>query len=108
MEQLGDLSQFKFDSEGDKSITEHASLFLKFCEYYETGYEDVSCIIFYLTLEGWVSRWCHTLPPATIHSFKHLITELPLAFDMYDYLDVLKGINQLRINYNESIEDLSD
>ena len=41
VEQLDDLSQFKFDSEGDTSIIENASIFLKFCEYYEIDYEDV-------------------------------------------------------------------
>ena len=35
VEQLDDLSQFKFDSEGDTSITEHPYIFLKLCEYYE-------------------------------------------------------------------------
>lgn len=51
-EQLDDLSQFRFDSDGDTSITKHVSIFLKFCEYYEIDCEDVASILFCLTLEG--------------------------------------------------------
>jgi len=108
MDKIDDLSQFKFDSEGDTSITENASLFLKFCEHYEIECEYVACILFCLTLEGKFNRWCHTLPPASIYSFEHLIKELHLIFDRYDYKDVLKIINQLIMKPNESTEDFAN
>lgn len=75
-EPLNDLSQLKFDGEGDTSIFEHASIFLKLCEYYKIDCENVACIIFYLTLEGWVNWWCNTQPPTSIHSLEHFIKEL--------------------------------
>lgn len=78
------LSHVKFDGEGDTSIVEHASIFLKFSEYYEIDYEDVACIIFFLTLEGQISWWCHTRPPTSIHSLEQIIKELHFKFDKYD------------------------
>jgi len=82
---LHDLSQLKIDGEDDMSFSEHASLFIKFCDYYEFDCEYVACTIFCLTLEGNVSRWCHTLRPTSIHSLNHIIEELHLAFNIYDY-----------------------
>jgi len=61
-------------------------------------------VLFFLTLEGRVNQWCNTLPLSSIHYFEHLIKELHLEFDSYDYQDVLKIINELRMKYNESIE----
>ena len=89
------MSQFKFDSEGDTPITEKASLFLKFYEHYEIDYDDVACILFFLTLEGRFNRWV-SYPTTCFHS----------SFDRYNYQDVLKRINQLRMEPNESIDDL--
>jgi len=61
-----------------------------------------------LTFEGHVKRWYHTLSAALIHSFDQLVKELHKEFDMYDYQDVLKRINQLIMKPNESIKDLYD
>lgn len=107
-ELLYDLSQFKFDGEGDTSIAKHASLFLKFCEHYEIEWKDVACVIFFLILKSWVNQWCHTLPSSSIHYFQHFIKERHLAFDKYDHWDVLKRINQLRINHDELVEDFTN
>jgi len=51
-EPLHHLTQFKFDGKGDTFIAEHASIFLKFYEYYKIYFEDLACILFCLTLEG--------------------------------------------------------
>jgi len=101
-EPLDDLSQLKFYGEDGTSITEHISNFLKF---YEIDDENISCVLFFLTLEGRVNRLCHTLPLASIHSFDQFFEEIHQAFDRYDYRDVSNKINQLRMNPNESIDD---
>jgi len=93
------LSQLNFDGEDGTSITEHISYFIKFCESYEIYDEEFSCVIFFLTLEGRVNQWCHTLPPTSIHSLHHLLGELHQAFDMYNYRDVCKRINLFRMNH---------
>lgn len=107
-ESLYDFSTLNIDGEGDMSFAKHASLFLKFFEYYEIDYEDVACIFFFLTLDGQASQWRHTLPPTSIHSLNHLIEEIYLAFDRYDYRDVYKRIDQLRMDPDESVEDFSN
>ena len=63
--------------------------------------------LFTLTFEGHVKRWYHRLPTASIHSFGQLVKELYKSFDRYDYRDVLKIINKLRMKPKESIEDFS-
>lgn len=92
-EPLYDLSNPKFDGEGDTSIIRYASIFLKFFRNYEIDCENVSCVIFYLTLEGQVNQWCHTLPLTSVHSFENFNNEIHLALDNYDYWDVLKRMD---------------
>lgn len=107
-ERLYSSSQLKFDGECEISIAKNISKFLEFCEFYEMDYEDVSLILFFLTLEGWVNRWCHILPSTSIHSFDQFLKELHQAFDRYDDWVVYKIINKLRMNPDESIEDFSN
>ena len=77
-------------------------------EFYEIDSEYVALILFFLTLEGQVNRWCHALPSASIHSFEWFLKELHQAFDRYDHRDVCKRINQLRMKHDESIEYFSN
>lgn len=104
VEQLDDLYQFKFDTDGDTSITKHASLFPTFYKHYENYNEYMACILLCITVEVQVNRWYHTLPHTSIHSFEHLIKELDLSFGGYDYQHVVKRINQFIMNPNELIE----
>ena len=84
-EPLYDLSQLKFDGEGDTSITEHIFLLFKFCESYEIDCQDVACVLLFLTLEGCVNELWYTLSLASVHLFEQFLNELHQAFDRYDY-----------------------
>ena len=101
------FSQLKFDGENGISVTDHLFDFLEFCEYYEIDDEEFSCVLFSLTLEGRIKKWCHTLPATSIHSFEQLIGELQQAFHRYDFQDVLIRINDIRMKPCESIEEFS-
>jgi len=107
-EPLYHLSQLKFDGEDGTSIIEHISIFFKFYESYEIIYEESACVLFFLTLEGHVNQWCHTLPPTSIHSLHQFVGDLHQAFDRYNYPYVCKRINLLTMKPKESIEDFSD
>ena len=61
-----------------------------------------------LTYKGRVKRWYHTLPIASIDSFKQVVKDLHKLFNTYDYRDVLKRINQMRMKLNELIKDFSN
>ena len=102
------LSQFKFNGEGDTFLSKHTNDFLRFCKSHEINDEDNVFILFTLILEGWVNWWCHTLPYAFIHYFDQFINEIHQDFDGYDYQDVYKRINHLKMEPNESIEDFSN
>lgn len=101
----GKLYQLNFDGEGDISTTKHFFHLFKFCESDLIEDGDMACVIFFLTLEGRVNWWFHTLPSASIHSFAQFLKKIIQDFDRHDYRDVLKRINQLRMYPNESIED---
>lgn len=60
-----------------------------------------------LTLEGHVKKGCHTLSVTSIHLFEKLVSELCQAFNRYNFQDVFKWINQLRMKSKESLQDVS-
>lgn len=107
-ETLGHLSLLKFDGEDGTCITNHISDFLKFYESYEINDEDFSYVLFFLTLEGRVNWWIHTLPSTSIHSLHHFLRELHQTFDRYSYQDVCKRISLLRMKPNESFKEFSE
>lgn len=102
------LSKLKFDGKGGTTISDDTPQFLKFYDFYEVNYEDVSCKLFNLTLKGRVKKWCHSLPCDFIHSLEQLFKELHQAFDRYDYQNVYKRISQLTMRPNESLDDFMD
>jgi len=75
-EPLNHLSQLKFDGDDGTSIAKHISDFLNFYESYKINDEEFSCVVLFLTLEGRDNRWCHTLPPSSIHSLHHFLWEI--------------------------------
>ena len=103
-EQLHHLSQLKFDGEDETTSNKNIFDFLKFCESLEIDDEEFSCALLSLTLEGRAKQWCYTLPVVSIHSFEQLVGKLQQEFDMYDFQDVLKRINELRMKPEESLE----
>ena len=79
------LSQLKFDGENGVSITKHLLDFCDFCECYEIDDEELDCLLFSLTLEGRVNKWCRKLLAASIHLFKQLAGELQQACHRYNF-----------------------
>lgn len=105
---LDHLSELKFDGEDATPIIEHIFYFLKFCKSYEIDDDEFDFLLFYLTLESHVNQWCYTFPLASIHSLHQFLRELHQAFDRYNYCDVCKRINLLRMKPIESVEDFYD
>jgi len=103
-DKLYHLSQLKFDGKDGTSITKHISDFLKFCESYEIDDEEFAYVVFSLTLEGHVNKWCHMFLESSIHLFE-LINKLWWVFHKHDFQDVLMRINELRMKLEESLED---
>ena len=64
--------------------------------------------MFILTLEIRVKQWCHRLFAASIHSFEELVREVFEPFDTYDYQDVYKRINHIRMKHDETLEEFLD
>ena len=87
------------------SITKQIYDFLHFCKSREIDSEEIVCVLFLLTLEGHANWWCHTLPPASVHSLITLLKELHQAFDKYNHQDVHERISHLRMNSGESVQD---
>ena len=106
-EHIYHLSPLNFDGEDGKSITEHIFYILIFSESYKIDDEEFSSMLFSLTLEGHTKQWCHMLPAVSIHSFEKLVYKLQQALDMYNFQDLLKRINELRMKLEESLEDFS-
>lgn len=92
---VDDFSTLKFDDEGETTLLEHTTHFLDFCTEHDIHYEDVACRLFILTFEGHVRKWCHAFTDASMDSFKHLVTKLFRAFDMYDRKHLCKKILEL-------------
>ncbi len=84
-EPLYHLTQLRLDCEDETSITTHIYDFLKFCESHEIDDEEFACAFFFLTLEGRVNQWCHTLPPTSILYSHHFLKDIYHSFDRYDY-----------------------
>lgn len=101
------MSQLKFNGEDGTPLIKNIYDSLEFCESFVINDEEFSCVFFSLTLEGRTKQWCHTLPAMSIYSFEQLIGELQQAFERYDFQDVLKRINELRMKPKESLEDFS-
>ena len=89
------------------SVTKHIYDFLHLCESHEIDSDELVCILFFLTLEGHANRWCHTLPPASVHSLLTFLKELCQAFDECDNQDVYERISHLRMKLGELVEDIS-
>ncbi len=106
-ELLDHLSLLNFDGEVITTINEHIYDLIHFCESQEIDSDELVCILFFLTLEVCVNRWCHTLPPASIRSLLTFLKELHQAFDVCDHQDAYERISQLRMNPRESVEDFS-
>ena len=62
---IDDMSTLKFDGEGETTLFEHISHFIKFGTKHNIHYEDVGCRLFILTFKGYIREWCHTclMPP---------------------------------------------
>lgn len=101
------MSRLKFDGKDGITLNKHISDFLKFCESFEIDDEEFAYVFLSLTLEGCAKKWCHTLPAASIHSFEQLVGKLQQTFDWYDFQDVLKRINELRMKPEESLKGFS-
>lgn len=106
-ELLNHLSLLNFDSEEKTSVTEHIYDFLHFYESHEINSDEIVYVLFFLTLEGHDNRWCHTLPPASVHSLLTLLKELHQAFDECDHQHVYERISCLRMKVGESIEEFT-
>lgn len=66
---IHELSEFKFDGEGESTFRDHLFqvVWFSFCHRICSKY--VISRLLTLTFEVHVSQWCHTLPIASIHSF---------------------------------------
>jgi len=82
--------------------------FVKFFFSIGVYFEDILARLFTLTLEGQAKKWCYSLLTASIHSFQQLVKELHKYFDRYEYQDVCKRINKLRMKLDEYLEEFSN
>ena len=89
------------------SVTEHIYDFLHFCESREIDSDELFCVLFFLTLEGRANQWCHTLPPASVHSLLTFLKELHQAFDECDHQDVYGRISHLTMRGRKSVEEFA-
>jgi len=89
---IADLSQIKYDSEGQAALLRHGVAFIGFCHRNEVPLDDISCGLFTYTLDGHADQWCHTLPATSIHSYDHMTDELICDFYHYDCKEINKKL----------------
>lgn len=100
---VDDLLTLEFNGEGETTLVGHIVCFLEFNTEHNIQCKDVACRLFILTFEGSIRKWCQTLTDASIHSFKHLVTKLSHAFDMFDCKCLRKKILELRKSPDEPL-----
>lgn len=88
-------------------VTEHIYDFLHFYESHEIDSDDLVCVLFFLTLEGFSNWWCHILPPTSVRSLLTFLKELHQAFNGCDHQNVYERISFLRMKPGELVEDFS-
>lgn len=89
------------------SVTKNIYDFLHFYESHEIDSDDIVCALLFLTLKGYANRWCHTLPPASIHSLLTFLKEIHQSFDECDHQYVYEIISHLRMKLGKLVEDFA-
>lgn len=105
---IDDLSNNKFNGEGETTLFVHTARFLKFCTKHNIHYEDVSCRFLILMFEVCIREWCYTLCTSSIHTFENIAKEIYHTFYRYDYKYVFKKIMRLWEEPHESLDDFHD
>lgn len=107
-EVIHDMSELKFNGEGQSAFHVHLLQVMTLCHRHQIKSEDVWAILLTLTFEGHVKHCCHTLPIASISSFDQFTEMMIKSFDKYSHRDVCEKICCLRMEPDESVEDFAD
>lgn len=84
VEVIHNLSEFKFEGEGEYTFHEHLFQSFHLQLSHRLCSKDVMASLLTFTFEGYVNQWCHTLLNSFIHSFEQLTKKLHKSFKKYN------------------------
>lgn len=105
MEFIHDLLWFKFDGKNTTIVLGYATKFVQFCFLNGFHLEEIFAWVFNFSSDGHVKQWCYSLPITSITCFDHLVNDLYLPLDKYEYQDVIDEIDQFRMEFLEPLEN---